>query len=254
MKEQMLLSKLYKKVEISREPKVTGIRDGSFQVESKWIKSFRNKEERKYYCDVLNAFYDQYRFDRFPIRIDTEQLHLPITFYADKKSVKETDFVAFAFYVRAIQLMVSEVTLHHIKSFHLPSTIELECRIFSKKPETFQGKYFLLGFPYIDNHLVDYAKSSFDYLHPAMGCIGEWREMPSVISQEEYFDFKFRDESGVPTLTRPKHIVLKGNDEFDVINTRFHGLFFSQNLIDELQESNHSNGLEEQNCTLCCEI
>ncbi|WP_321387855.1 hypothetical protein [uncultured Enterococcus sp.] len=242
------MSRLFIGIETSREPQITGDRNGGFQVESKWTKSFRNKEEREYYCEVLSGGrFDDYGFDRFPLEIDTEKLQLPVTFYADRKSTKETAFVSFAFRLAAIQFIVSEETLVVMQQYRLPPMTVVACRIVSKKESTFSGNYFLVGFAVIASDTIDYKHSSFTYLHDEKGCDWAWQDMPLVKSEEAYRAFT---DAEFCSLVRPKQIMLNSSYPFDVVNAREHGVFFSEQLIQALQEQECWLGLSTRDCKL----
>ncbi|MBL1225904.1 hypothetical protein [Enterococcus sp. BWR-S5] len=242
------MNRLFIGIETSREPKITGDRNGGFQVESKWTKSFRNKEERKYYCEVFSGGrFDDYGFDRFPLKIDTEKLQLPVTFYADRKSTKETAFVSFAFRLAAIQFIVSEKALAVMQQYQLPPMTVVACRIVSKKEGAFSGNYFLVGFAVIASDAIDYKQSSFTYLHDEKDHNWVWQDMPPVESEEAYQ--AFTDEKFC-SLVRPKQITLNSRYPFDVVNAREHGVFFSEQLIQALQEQECWLGLSTRNCKL----
>lgn len=243
-----MINKSYNQVENSRDPNIIGIRDGSFQVELKWLKSFNNKEEREYYNGLLGGVnFDKFRFSNFPIVVDQKKINLPLKFYADKKSVKETDFVTFAYELLGLQLMVSEETLLIMKQFKLPPMIEIECQIIAKKAGVFEGKFYLLGFPYIDDELIDYSQSKFIYLEKNNGLLGEWKVMPEMNTRKEFISFR---ENEICALARPKTIHLKKTTEYDVINMRYHYLFFSKNLIDTLRKKKLIRGLDILDCNL----
>lgn len=242
------MKELFVGVEISREPQITGDRNGGFQVESKWVKSFRNKEEREYYCEVLRGgSFDNYGFSSFPLKIDTEKLHLPITFYADRKSTKETEFISFAFRLSAIQFIISEKSLDLLKQYRLPPMVVVDCCIVPKKENTFLGKYYLVGFAALDSAELDYAQSIFTYLHDEGGSEWRWQDMPAVASEDDYKEFT---ENQFCSLVRPKQIILKDKYHFDVVNAREHGLFFSERLIQSLKEQDCWLGLDSRDCTL----
>lgn len=112
-------------------------------------------------------------------------------------------------------LLISEKTFQIIKKYKTPIL-----NILPSKIDTFAKKYFMIGFPMIENKSIDLKKSTFYDL-----------ELKQELTYKNYKDY-----SEINFSRNPLNIHLTKYYDYDIINLQGEGLYFSDKLTNELEE------------------
>lgn len=147
----------YKKVTVSYEPAITGNSKGGYSVEIKDRLSFNSPTERKYFESFFEKNDENYNrvfINNFET-IDTVYLKNLILFPKQKR-IKEIDMLIFSPHKLGLSFMISEKLYNIITKFKLPPFNKIPAQI-----NTFNTKYFLIGFPMIPKERIDLDKSIF---------------------------------------------------------------------------------------------
>lgn len=140
-------------------------------------------------------------------------LRLILGFYSlTGKCIKQLDFMTFAPYIRTLQFLISEQVWNIIKHFNLQTY-----NIIPAKIDTFEQRYYLLGFPTIDFNYYDFDNSLFMNYNS-----GRIEHMASEESYTELF-----------VNGKLKTSIIKLNTKFDadIIHTP-DGTFLSSRITD----------------------
>ena len=205
-------------IDINLDPKITGRRNGSFAVEIK-KNSFEKDEHKEYF----NSFFDSNSNDIKRVRIETfQQFDLKncpnVIYFPMTKSIKKLDFMYYAPYELGIDFLISEKVADIISAYKLPIHNKIPVKI-----DTFDEKYFLIGFPVWSSKVLDFQKSTFYY---------QDRDVFSFSNYEDYenFDSEYGDTTKID-------LYLKEKIEYDIISID-EAIFFSEKIVEELKENN----------------
>ena len=134
------------------------------------------------------------------------------------KSIKKLDFMYYAPYELGIDFLVSKKIVDIISAYKLPIHNKIPVKI-----DTFDGNYFLIGFPVWSFEVLDFQKSTFYHRD---------RDVFSFIDYEDYenSESKYR-------YTTKVDLYLKEKIEYDVISIGA-AIFFSEKIVEELKENN----------------
>lgn len=204
-------------INIEFDPKITGRRNGSFAVEIR-KKSFENDKHREYF----DSFFDSNRKDMKGVRIETfQQFNLEkcpsATYFPMTKSIKKLDFMYYAPSELGIDFLVSERVESIISEYNLPIHNKIPVRI-----DTFDEKYFLLGFPIWGLKVLDFHKSTF------------FHRDKDVFSFQDYEDYENSD-SKYRYATRV-NLYLKEEIKYDVIPIGG-AIFFLDDIVEKFKEN-----------------
>ena len=130
------------------------------------------------------------------------------------------------------QILVSEKAYGIIRKYRTPDYSIIPSRI-----ETFDKKYFMIGFPMIEDKTIDLKKSTFYDI-----------ELEKEISYESYDAYAEINFSRHPLETYLTEVY-----DYDIINLQGEGMYFSETLITEL-EKNEIIGFVRKNSILYNEI
>ena len=205
-------------IDINLDPKITGRRNGSFAVEIK-KNSFEKDEHKEYF----NSFFDSNSNDIKGVRIETfQQFDLKkcpsVIYFPMTKSIKKLDFMYYAPYELGIDFLVSKKIVDIISAYKLPIHNKIPVKI-----DTFDGNYFLIGFPVWSFEVLDFQKSTFYHQN---------RDVFSFIDYEDY-----KNSESKYRYTTKVDLYLKEKIEYDVISIGA-AIFFSEKIVEELKENN----------------
>lgn len=214
----------YYKIEKDYSPHITGKRDGSFAVELKDKLSFCSDSDKRLWKDFftndIKEGKERCAWESYAV-FENQLLNSPFKFFLTGKRVKQLDFMTFAPYVRALQFLVSDKVYNIIRKFKLQTHNVIPVSI-----DTFEQKYYLLGFPTIGLEYYDFEKSKFyNYIS---------NEQETFKSKEEYS--QYFSNGRVKTIS----IKLKQKFDVDIINVPG-ATFFSSDII-EIFEREHVTG------------
>ncbi|MEH4792453.1 hypothetical protein PO413_20920 [Escherichia coli] len=207
----------YKKVTVSYEPAITGNSKGGYSVEIKDRLSFNSPTERKYFESFFennDENYNRVFINNFET-IDTVYLKNLILFPKQKR-IKEIDMLIFSPHKLGLSFMISEKLYNIITKFKLPPFNKIPAQI-----NTFNTKYFLIGFPMIPKERIDLDKSIFFDT-----------KKRSEFNFKSYDEFIKMDYSIIPKKIYPDVFY-----DVDVIGFQGKGLFFSDRLLDAIQNA-----------------
>ncbi len=205
----------YYKIEKDYSPNITGKRDGGYAVEIKDKMSFYSDSDKKrwkdfFIQDIKNGK-ERCSWGSYAI-FNHQSLDAPFHLYLTGKRVKQLDFMTFAPYVRALQFLVSDKVYNIICKFKLQIHNAIPVNI-----DTFEQKYYLLGFPTVGFDYYDFAKCKF-YNY--------------ISGKQETFESKDA-YSQLFTNGRIETISIKFNTKFDVDIINVPGAtFFSSDIIE----------------------
>ncbi|GIM57753.1 hypothetical protein [Capnocytophaga canimorsus] len=179
--------KKYLEIKTDYEPKITGKRDGDSAVKQK----FETKEKEDEFEDF---FYDIYE-NRSKISLENFQifdiqLDAPITYIPKTKSIKKLDFMSYGRYQFGLDYLVSERVITILEKYKLPA-------VYHKLPaqiETFEEKYYLIGFPMISDEECD-----FDIINRTDGCFFA-EEIIKEFEKEQITGYKIGKKGNVPNV------------------------------------------------------
>lgn len=206
---------LYFKIETDYSPSITGKRNGGNAVEIKEKESFYADSDKElwknFYSQEFKNGTNHYLWGTY-VLFNREALVGPIRFCLTGKCIKQLDFMTFAPYMRTLQFLISERVWNIIKHFNLQTY-----NIIPAKIDTFEQRYYLLGFPTIDFNYYDFDNSLFMNYNS-----GRIEYMASEESYTELF-----------VNGRVKTSIIKLNTKFnvDIIHTPG-GTFFSSRITD----------------------
>ena len=130
----------YYKIEKDYSPHITGKRDGGYAVEIRDKTSFCSDLDKKLWKDFFTQDIkngkERCSWGAYAI-FDSQLLNAPFRLYLTGRRVKQLDFMTFAPYVRALQFLVSD------------------------NIDTFEQKYYLLGFPTVGFDYYNFSKCTF---------------------------------------------------------------------------------------------
>ena len=134
------------------------------------------------------------------------------------KSIKKLDFMYYAPYELGIDFLVSKKVVDIISAYKLPIHNKIPVKI-----DTFDEKYFLIGFPVWSSKVIDFQKSTFYY---------QDRDVFSFSNYEDYenFDSEYGDTTKID-------LYLRNKIEYDIISID-EAIFFSEEIVEELKENN----------------
>lgn len=176
--------------------------------------SFLNKEDEKFFFAHLNDF-GKASINSFE-PFNPKLLQKEITLYPVGKRVKKLDFMAVSPRLYGIWTSVSEKALTIIQKYKLP-----EYTLIPVNVETYDEKYYLIGFPLVTVEYFDYSKSKFTNRKTC--------EIITFSNEQEYKDEFFAS---------PKNIILKKAYNYDIINVAtVVEMCFSEKLANDLLEN-----------------
>jgi hypothetical protein len=127
--------------------------------------------------------------------------------------------MAYGPYEQGIQFLVSQEVYEIIGKYKLPVYNKIPVKI-----DTFNKRYFLLGFPMIEFSEIDFSRSIFfDY------------NAGEKVVYKNYNDYQFSEYSR--KLATPQRIFLKNKFEYDIIDTA-KGTFFIKEIVEEFNKNN----------------
>jgi hypothetical protein len=205
------IMKFYK-VSTHSDTKITGNNTGTYSVEINDKKSFLNNDEK----EIFNNFFRQSlkdskrKFEGTFVEFETEINKIKL--FPISKKVKEIDFILHSPHKVGLSFVISEKVLNIIKKFELSRYNLIPIEI-----DTFVTKYFLIGFPIIQKEETDFSKSIF---------------YNDKIKQETKY-LNYEDYSKNIINSQINKLFLIKKFDYHIINT-IYGLFFSENLINEI--------------------
>ena len=207
----------YIKTDTEYEPKITGSPNGVYAVEIKEKKSFKSKEEKDYFNQFVEKNSEDIKrvCEQNFVKIDNKRIS-EIIYFPSYKRAKDIDVVKYCPHQMGFQLLVSEKAYEILKKYRTPAY-----SIIPSKIETFDKKYFMIGFPMIENKTIDLKKSSFYD-----------SKLGKEITYKNYNDYAEINFSRYPLET-----YLTEFYNYDIINLQAEGMYFSENLITELENS-----------------
>ena len=207
----------YIKTDTEYEPKITGSPNGVYAVEIKEKKSFKSKEEKDYFNQFVEKNSEDIKrvCEQNFVKIDNKRIS-EIIYFPSYKRAKDIDVVKYCPHQMGFQLLVSEKAYEILKKYRTPAY-----SIIPSKIETFDKKYFMIGFPMIENKTIDLNKSSFYD-----------SKLGKEITYKNYNDYAEINFSRYPLET-----YLTEFYNYDIINLQAEGMYFSENLITELENS-----------------
>ena len=207
----------YIKIDIEYEPRITGSPNGVYAVEIKERKSFKSKKEEEYFNEFIDKNMEDIKRvceQNFEI-IDNNRIS-EIIYFPSYKRAKGIDVVKYCPHQMGFQLLVSEKAFEILNKYRTPAY-----SIIPSKIETFEKKYFMIGFPMIENNSIDLDKSKF-YDH----------DLEKEITYKNYADYAEINFSRYPLETFLLEVY-----NYDIINLQGEGIYFSENLIIELENN-----------------
>ena len=120
--------------------------------------------------------------------------------------------------ILGIDFLISEKVVDIISAYKLPIHNKIPVKI-----DTFDEKYFLIGFPIWSSKVLDFQKSTFYY---------QDRDVFSFSNYEDYenFDSEYGDTTKID-------LYLRNKIEYDIISID-EAIFFSEEIVEELKENN----------------
>lgn len=214
----------YYKIKADYSPSITGKRNGGCAVELKDRTSFCSDSDKKrwktFFTQDINNGIERRAWGSYVI-FDHQSLDAPFQLCLTGKRVKQLDFMTFAPHVCALQFLVSVRVYDILREFRMQAYNAIPVKI-----DTFEQRYYLLGFPTIDFSYYDFTKSKFNnYISGKIG----------TIDSEDAYNQLFING-------RIDTVELQLNTKFnvDVIHVP-EGTFFSSNII-EIFESEKITG------------
>lgn len=207
----------YIKTDIEYEPKITGSPNGVYAVEIKDKKSFKSQDEKDYFNnfikenrqDITRLYEDSF------VKIDNKMIS-EIIYFPSYKRTKDIDVVLYCPYQNGFKLLISEKAFEIIRKYKTPIL-----NIIPSKIDSFEKRYFMIGFPMIVNKMIDFEKSRF---------------YDSGIEQEITYD-NYENYAEINFNRTALSIHLSKSYDYDIINLQGEGLYFSENLTMELEEN-----------------
>ncbi|WP_333694374.1 hypothetical protein [Flavobacterium sp.] len=207
---------MHKKITVSSEPKIIGVKNGIMQVELD-RKNLLNQDGSH------NKFYKY--FGSFPYWANQNNkidFNISVINAKPLKKAKMTDLLAYGPYIMAFKWLISEKFYNILQDFNIGEHTLYEVNI-----ENCEEKYFFLKlktilrdeFVFNRNVLTVLEKNSFvDY---------------TFLNKIEYDDFILNNP-----LSEYKHIALKQElEKYDIIYTQGAGDYFSERLIKTFNEN-----------------
>ena len=149
----------YYKIEKDYSPHITGKRDGGYAVEIRDKTSFCSDLDKKLWKDFFTQDIkngkERCSWGAYAI-FDSQLLNAPFRLYLTGRRVKQLDFMTLAPYVRALQFLVSDKVYNIISKFKLQAHNAIPVNI-----DTFEQKYYLLGFPTVGFDYYNFSKCTF---------------------------------------------------------------------------------------------
>lgn len=214
----------YYKIEKDYSPHITGKRDGGYAVEIRDKTSFCSDLDKKLWKDFLSKDIkngkERCSWESYAI-FDSQLLNTPFHLYLMGKRVKQLDFMTFAPYVRALQFLVSDKVYNIISKFKLQTHNVIPVNI-----DTFEQKYYLLGFPTVGFDYYNFSKCKF-YNH--------------ISGKQETFESE-DIYSQLFVNGRVETILIKLNTKLDVDIIHVPGATFFSSAIIELFEKEGITG------------
>ncbi|ECP2507212.1 hypothetical protein FY562_24100, partial [Salmonella enterica] len=176
-----------------------------------------SKEDKKYFEGFFlknSKDYNRVMIDDFKC-IDVNKIQ-EICFFPVRKKIKEIDMIDFCPFKLGLDFLISKKLFDIMNNFNLPPVNKIPTRI-----NTFNTEYFLIGFPMIPQERIDLNKSIF-------------------------FDTKKRSEFNLKSYdafintdfsVKPRKIYPDVFYDVDAIGFQGKGLFFSNRLIDAIQDA-----------------
>lgn len=208
----------YYKIEKDYSPHITGKRDGGYAVEIRDKTSFCSDLDKKLWKDFFTQDIkngkERCSWGSYAI-FDSQLLNAPFQFYLTGKRIKQLDFMTFAPYVRALQFLVSDKVYNIISKFKLQTHNLIPVNI-----NTFEQKYYLLGFPTIGYDYYDFEKCKFyNYIS----------DKQETFESKDIYSHLFSN-GRVKTIS----IKLRTKFDVDIINVPG-GTFFSSDIIEAFE-------------------
>lgn len=205
----------YYRIEKDYSPNITGKRDGGYAVEIKDKASFFSDSDKnlwkEFFIQDIKNGKERCSWESYAI-FDNQLLDAPFQLYLTGKRIKQLDFMTFAPYVRALQFLVSDKVYNIICKFKLQTHNLIPVNI-----NTFEQKYYLLGFPTIGFDYYNFEKCKF------YNYISDKQE--TFKSKEEYSQLFINGR--IKTIS----IKLKQKFDVDIINVPG-ATFFSKDIIE----------------------
>ncbi|MGZ3840157.1 MAG: hypothetical protein ACXVMS_16525 [Flavisolibacter sp.] len=203
----------YLEVIFNSDPKVTGLKNGGFQVEVR-EEDFANKEnydQIKSFFMTLDYWKRENLIPDFVLNIENARL---------LKGAKLTDFIHFSPHMFGCPFMVSQNAKLRLNDFNLPNHYFYPVHIITNLRN--KELYYLLYMPYIGFDAINFRKSLFYTGYELLKNI----KYISINSLQEYLNF---DGDGI---LRVKELVFneKLPENLDLFNSRLGGLFMSEKL------------------------
>ncbi|MRX64714.1 hypothetical protein [Maribacter luteus] len=207
----------YIKTDTEYEPKITGSPNGVYSVEIKEKKSFKSKGERNYFNEFVKKNNEDIRrvYEQNFVKIDNKRI-TEIIYFPSYKKAKNIDVVQYRPFQMGFQLLISEKAYEILKKYRIPAY-----NIIPSKIETFDKKYFMIGFSMIENKNIDFNKSKFyDF------------------KLEKEIVYKNNNDYAEINFSRyPLETYLKERYNYDIINLQGEGIYFSEDLITALEKN-----------------
>ncbi len=208
---------LYHRIDINYDL----VKNGVYSVEMKNKHSFKTVNDKK----LWNYYFDKNRKDRSRVELENytplkESFETPPVFFPVGKKVKPLDFMAYCPFEHGVQFLISEQVYHILQTnYKLPIHNKITIEI-----DTFDQKYYLIGFPVIPPKYYDFGKSTFfDYKNG---------------SEFKFKDLQDYENADYEKITAPiQKLYLNKNFDYDIINTT-KGVFISPDLLKHLDFEN----------------
>jgi hypothetical protein len=217
--------KKYFNIRLSWDPKVKGIRDGSYQVELivKNVKDQTELQKIQKHFSWLNYWNKESYEPTF---------HLPLEGYELRSKGKLTDFLDYCPSYAGCPFMINNKVSECLKNFHIYKHFLLPIEI--TDGENIIREYSLLNLIYTPVDILDFPRCVFRSGH----------EISNNVQYYSFETFSAFQDSGVYNKT-PDTLAFNNqlDQTLDMFETRVGGLMISERLLNEL-ELQHFTGYE----------
>jgi len=205
----------YIEIDVEYEPAITGSPNGIYAVEMKGEKSFRSKKEMVFFNEFIDANMENLQrvCDQNFVAIDEKNIS-KITYFPSYKRTKDIDVVNYSPHQMGFQFLLSEKAFKIIIKYKTP-----KLNVIPAKIETFDKKYYMIGFPMIENEMIDFKLSTF-YDHDL---------------EKEVTYKNFKDYNQINFSRNALNIHLKKSYNYDIIHLQGEGVYFSKSIIAEIK-------------------